>query len=103
VNLVFTATNDQGVPVNLTGATFSTEINGPNSIGPITFGNSQHTANANQVNFTGQFTLALANTDTANLGEGINKEIITEVTIAGATTYFRGVSILNVYPSAPNP
>lgn len=103
VSLIFTATNNQGSPVNLTGATFSTEINGPNTLGPVTFGNSQHTANADQVNFTGQFTLALTAANTNACGIGANKEIVTEITISAKNTFFIGPDILTVLPEAPFP
>lgn len=94
------ATDDQNNPINLTGATFQTQIQGANPNGPITFQNAQHTL-GNQTTNPGTFTLALADTDTPNCGEGSNKEIITQVVIAGAVTYFRGVSLLTVYPSVP--
>lgn len=101
VVLELQATDDEGNPVNLTGATFSTQILGPNPNGPVTFLNSQHTL-GNQSTNPGAFTLALASTDTGNCGEGGNKDIITEVVISGATTYFRGQSLLSrVYPAIP--
>jgi hypothetical protein len=100
VTLALLATNDQGIPVNLTGATFSTQIQGYNVNGPVTFGDSQHTL-GNQTSNPGTFTLALASSDTANCGLGPNKEILTTVVINEASTCFRGESILAVYPGIP--
>jgi hypothetical protein len=97
-SLLLQATDDLGNPQNLTGATFSTQILGANGVGPVTFGNSQHTINNAAL---GQFTLALANTDTPNCGIGTAKEIITTVTISGVVTNYRGVGILSVFPNVP--
>lgn len=103
VTLSFTATDQLGNPVDLTGATFSTQINGPNTAGPVTFGNSQHTANPDQVNYTGQFTLALTSSNTAACGIGENKEVVTAITISAKLQYYLGQGILTVYPSPPFP
>lgn len=94
------ATNDTGLPVDLTGASLSTQILGPNSIGPITFGNGQHTI-ADQTTNRGEFSLALAASDTGDCGEGQHKQIITQATISGDITYFRGNNLLTVYPAPP--
>lgn len=92
------AQDEYGNPVNLAGATFSTQINGANGAGPFTFGNSQHAiVNAS----IGQFTLTLATTDSAKCGEGVNKNIITEITIGGQIQYYQGFGILTVYVNAP--
>jgi len=102
VTLNLIATDDQGNPQNLTGASLSTQILGPNGSGPVTFPNSQHTI-ANQTTNLGQFSLALGNSgaDTSNCGEGPSKQIITQSTIDGEVTYFRGVNLLTVYPNVP--
>jgi hypothetical protein len=100
VVLQLQATDDNGNPQNITGATFSSEILAQNSPTPgaVTFGNSQHAI----TNATfGMFTLTLAQTDTSNVGYGFNKDIITAVTIGGNQTTYRGMGILNVYPATP--
>lgn len=100
ITLPLIATDQFGNPINLTGASLSTQILGANSIGPVTFPNAQHTL-ANQSTNPGQFSLALAAADTANCGEGANKQIITQASISGAITYYPGINILTVYPSVP--
>jgi hypothetical protein len=100
VVLALLATDDLGNPQNLTGASLSSQIQGSNLAGVITFPNSQH-ALGNQVTAPGTFTLTLAAADTLNCGEGINKEILTQCIIAGSTTYFRGVNLLTVYGNTP--
>jgi hypothetical protein len=96
--LSFTATDDRGNPVDISLATFSTQIQGPNGVGPVTFPDGQHTI----VNATeGQFTLALGTADTAACGEGEHKEIVTEIVIGGSPQYFRGRNMLTVYPAEP--
>lgn len=100
VTLALLATDDQGIPVSLTGATLSTQILGPNTIGPIIFPNGQHTLGT-QSTAPGTFTLALSTANTNACGEGQHKEILTQVTISGAVTYFRGENLLTVYPSVP--
>jgi hypothetical protein len=101
VTLYLQATDDQGNPINLTGAALSTQILGPNPNGPVTFGNGQHTL-GNQSTNPGTFSLALAVGDTNSCGQGINKDIITESVISGVTTYFRGQNLLaEVYPAIP--
>ena len=61
--LNLTATDGNGNPVNLTGASFSTAILGPNGTSPVVFGNGQH-AIVSAV--SGTFTHNIATTDTAN-------------------------------------
>jgi hypothetical protein len=100
--LTLIATDDQGNPQNLTGATISTQINGANGVGPVVFGNGQHTL-ANQSTNPGQFTLALTAPNTTACGEGTNKEIISTITIAGVILQYRGNALLNVYLGVPAP
>ena len=100
VVLYLLATDDQGNPVSLAGATLSTQILGANGVGPVVFGNGQHTL-ANQTTNPGQFSLALANTDTPNCGAGANKEIYTTAAVSGVTTTFRGVNLLTVFVPEP--
>jgi hypothetical protein len=100
VTLNLLATDDQNNPINLTGATFTTQIQGPNVVGPVSFPNNEHTL-GNQTTNPGTFSLTLQQSDTMSCGLGQNKEILTEVTISGLVTYFRGESILTVYPADP--
>ena len=95
------AVDENGNPVDLTGATISTQILGPNPNGPVTFGNSQHTIDPDQNSNRGYFILALSQANTLACGEGLNKEILSTVTIASIATTFRGVGILNVYVAVP--
>ena len=99
--LLLLATNDQGVPVDLPGASLSTQILGPNGAGQDVFPNSQHTVDPDQVANRGKFSLALSSTDTGNCGLGQHKQIITEALISGATTYFQGPNLLAVYADVP--
>ena len=90
-----------GVPVDLTSAVFSTQIRGPNQT-IVTFGNSQHTANPDQTNFKGKFTLSLSSTDTASLLPYSGLEILTQILIAGSNPiYFHGFNILTVLQNIP--
>lgn len=98
VTLSLVATDDSGNPINLTGASFSTQILGANGVGPVVFLNGQHTI---VTAASGIFTLALSVTDTPNCGLGLHKEIITQITIGGAPQYYRGVNLLTVYPPVP--
>lgn len=94
------ATDGNGNPVNLTGAAFITMIKGPQGQ-IVSFPNSQHTVNPDQVNFTGQFSLNLAATDTAQCAVGLAKEIITKIQISSSTIYFRGPNQLEVFLPIP--
>jgi hypothetical protein len=100
VTLALLATNDQGVPVNLTGASLSTQILGPNDIGTVIFPNNQHTL-GNQTSAPGTFTLALTAANTNACGLGNNKQILTTATISSVVTTFRGEQILTVWPEVP--
>lgn len=100
VSLKLTATDGQGNPIDLTGATFSTTMRGFDGA-VITFPNSQHTADPDQINNKGQFVLALSSTDTNNVPAGINKEIITLITIGLTQINYRGPNILTVVTAIP--
>lgn len=95
--LEFTATDGDGVPVNLSGATFETQIKGPNGEVEV-FGDSQHSIISA---VDGTFSLTLSTTDTASLGEGQDKTIITKITQSSHPVYFNGFNILTVYPNIP--
>lgn len=96
------ATDDSGNPIDLTGASLSTQILGANGAGPVTFPNGQHTL-ADQVTNPGEFSLALANAgaDTTSCGEGPSKQILTTAVISAVSTTYRGLNILTVYPAVP--
>lgn len=98
----FTAKNGMGVPVNLTGASFVTEIRGPANV-VRTFPNGQHTANPDQTLHTGEFTLALSDADTLSLALGRDQEIVTKITIGGSIVFFHGFNILTVLQNVPLP
>jgi hypothetical protein len=100
VTLELLATDDQGNPVDLTGVSLETQILGPNSVGPITFPNGQHTI-ADQSTNRGQFALALAAADTMATGDGAHKQILTESTLTGVITTYRGVNLLTVFVAVP--
>lgn len=102
VTLELLATDDQNNPIDLTGASLSTQILGANGQGPVTFPNSQHTL-ADQITNPGQFSLALANAgaDTTSCGEGANKQILTTAVISAVSTTYRGNNLLTVYPPVP--
>ncbi len=100
VVLNLTATDGNGNPINITGASFSTQILGPNNVGPVTFGNSQHALVSGPA---GTFTLTLANNggDTASCGIGENKDILTTVTLSSSVINLLGRGILAVRPPVP--
>ena len=95
--LQFTATDGNGNPIDLTGATFSTQIKGPNGV-IVTFPDSQHDVPDAP---DGIFTLTLSPTDTASLGEGAGKTVITTITIGGNPVNYNGFNALTVYPNVP--
>lgn len=98
--LNFTAEDGNGNPIDLTSAVFTTSVRGLQGA-EISFPNSQHTANPDQINFRGQFSLALASSDTASIPNGINKEVVTEIVIGATTIFYRGENILTVYLQIP--
>lgn len=98
VVLTLYAQDNSGTPVNIAGATFSTQILGPNGVGPIVFGNAKHAIVASAF---GQFTLTLGTVDTAQCGLGPNKDILTTITIGGNSAIFQGQGILVVEPPVP--
>lgn len=86
--------------VDLTGASFQTIIKAPEGA-VVVFGNDQHTANPDQVNSKGKFTLSLSVDDTNSLAEGLNKEIVTQITIGPSIISYHGFGILNVLSAEP--
>lgn len=97
--LQLTATDGAGEPINLDGATFSTQIKSANGSTVAVFGNSQHAIVGNPLDGTFSLTLSAANTQAC--GEGGDKEILTKITIGGQVVYFHGFNMLTVYPATP--
>jgi hypothetical protein len=97
-SLVFYAYDEDGVAVDLTGATFSTTVRG--SSGTVTFVNAKHAADADQVTNKGKFTLSLSAADTATIKAEPRKEIVVKTVQSGAAKYYRGV-VLKVLPLSP--
>lgn len=95
------ALDEEGNPVSLTNAVFVTQIAGVNGTYAIPFPNSQHVADPDQVNNTGNFTLTLSQSNTQACGVGTAKQILTMVTIGTSATFYRGTDILEVYSPVP--
>lgn len=95
------AVDVNGMAIDLSGASFTTYINGANGQAIQSFPNGQHTANPDQINFKGDFALALSAGDTALLGLSGHKEILTAVLVSSTTIYFRGFNLLAVLPAVP--
>lgn len=98
VVLTLTAKDGAGNPISLSGATFSTQILGNNSTGPVVFPNGQHTIVDSP---NGVFTLTLSSTDTQSCGLGPNKEIITSIIKSGVVLQAHGAGILTVLSATP--
>lgn len=97
-NLIFFVVDQNGNAVNLSGATFSTQINGANGV-PTIFGNAQHSLQPSLgIN---AFQLSLATTDTPNCSEGTSKSVVTTITQSGNPLNFWGNGILSVLPPSP--
>lgn len=99
--LYITYVDGYGNPIDLTGATFQTLINESNGNGILSIPNSQHEANADQVNFRGECIITLTSLNTSACGLGMHKEILTQMTIGSTTVMFRGFNTLLVYPPVP--
>jgi len=94
------ALDPNGNPVNLAGATLSSEIGG--ELGAVnTFGNGQHTI-LDQTLYTGQFLLVLSSTDSGNCALGNNKDILTTYSLGGTIIQLHGMGILNVLSNEPS-
>lgn len=98
-----TATDGNGLPVDITGGVLTTYIRGPDGI-VVSFPNSQHSIK-NQTTNKGQFTLTLATGDTSGLAVGPDREVITKIVLGDdptiGTTYYHGPAILTVLPPVP--
>jgi hypothetical protein len=93
---LWAGSNEQAFDV--TSATFSTQILGPQGV-PVVFGNDQHAVIDGP---DGEFTLSLAETDTANLAIGEAKDIVTQITdSSNNVAYFWAKGILTVRPPFP--
>lgn len=101
--LKLTATDGDGNPVDLTGATLTSYIKGLNS-NVFTYPNGQHTIDPDQVANKGKYTLLLPPSDTSAVPYNTPdapKDLITKVVIAGLPIYYQGFGILNVYANTP--
>jgi hypothetical protein len=96
--LNLTATDGNGNPIDITGATFVTQIKGPSGSFITSFPNSQHSIVNGPL---GQYQLSLATTDTPNCGIGSNKEIVTQMTNGLTVLYLHGPGLLTVNPPVP--
>lgn len=97
VILNLSATDGNGNAINITGATFSTQILG--AAGAVqTFANAKHAIVSAPL---GTFTLTLSAADTNACGQGVGKDLITALTISGNVTYYRGTGILTVFAPIP--
>lgn len=95
--LQLTATVDEDeTPHDLTGASFSSTVLGPNGK-LVTFGNSKH---AIVVAASGTFTLTLDTADTALIDTGVEKELVVTVTQGSNVKVFRDL-LLKVLPARP--
>ena len=97
VVLNLTALDGSGNPINITGATFTTQIMGPANT-PVSFDNSHHAVVGGPL---GTFTLTLSTTETASIATGEQKEILTKIVVGGATSYVHGYKLLRVNPAVP--
>lgn len=100
VTIVLTAKNGEGVAVDLTGATFTTYVKSETG-DTVSFANSKHTADPDQVANLGKFRLQLESTDTERLAPGEGKEILTKIVQSARSVYFHGRKILTVLPNQP--
>lgn len=96
-----TATLGDGTPFDLTGAVFTSFFRGPQG-GVVSFPNSQHTANPDQVLFRGQFILSLSTDDTSSIPLGAHKELITRVVQESSVVYFHGPNLVTVLSEIPD-
>lgn len=95
--LNMTAQDGDGNPVDISGASFSTQILGPTGA-LVTIPNSQHTI---VLGSAGTFQIALTALNTQACAVGPNKDVVTQITQGPGVTYFRGQGILTVQPSVP--
>ena len=97
VNLNLVATDGNGNPVDITGASFTTQILGP--LGAIvSIPNSQHTITNGPA---GAYTVALTLAQSQACNIGPNKDILLTAVQGSQTTTYRGQGILTVYPPVP--
>lgn len=97
--LNMTATDGDGTLVDLTGATFVTQIKGPGA-DLVTIPNGQHTIK-NQTTHRGEYTITLLTANTSASGVGDYKDIVSKIVIAGVTVYYHGNGIVRVQPAPP--
>lgn len=99
--LTLTATGGNGLGIDLTGATLTTQFKTAGGQ-MVTADNSQHTADADQVNNKGLFTLQLTAAQTVAIGASIGKDIVTEIVNGGSTIFVHGAGILTVQKNKPS-
>ena len=97
--LEFVAAVD-GVPVDLTGAVFTTSVLVEDGE-TLTFPDGQHTAAPDQATNPGEFSLELTADDTNAIPVGTNKEVITKVVIGSVTVHYVGQNLLDVLSATP--
>lgn len=96
----FYAETGEGERIDLTGATFSTDIKG--ALGAlVTVPNSQHTADPDQEENPGKFTMTMTAVQTAACSASDKKDIITKITQGTNVIYVHGTSILTVKANVP--
>ena len=96
--LNFIATDGFGNVVNISGATFTSVVKGPNGSTNVVIPNSQHTITSGP---GGLFSVYFQTTDTAACGTGAHKDVITQIIIGSTTVWYRGTNVLAVYPAIP--
>lgn len=98
--LKMVANKAAGSPYDLTGATLTSYMLGPDKA-LVTFDNSKHTIDPDQTTHKGRFSLSLLTADTASVGLGDGKEIVTKAVQGGTVSWFHGYNILSVLSSVP--
>lgn len=89
------ATGSAAAPMDLTGATLTTLIQGRSY-------DSAHHAILNQTTNKGQYTLTLSAAETALLKVASAQEIITQCSQGGKMTQLHGIGVLQVLSPVPN-
>jgi len=101
VVLHFVATDGNGQPLNIWGATLTTKLKKADQT-ILDIPNSQHTI-LDQTNPTtvGQFLVSLLSSDSTQVGVGQQKDIVTDVDQGSTVVYCHGTGILNVFSNDP--
>lgn len=100
VTIEFYAEDSNGLRIDLSGATFSTQIKGyRGSI--VTIDNSSHTADPDQVTNKGKFTVSLTSAQTLLMDSGDKKDIVTKIVQGASTIHYHGKGILEIFKNYP--